>query len=434
MGLKKGKEIGWGMTGRTTKTSINRDDLAAKRAQHASGARALEANAFADALAEARGLCRRRGLPLSIVMLDFDWTPATTASPETPLDVDAARGVASILCAVFSDRDFMTRHRSDRFVVALPESGSGAARELIGRCRRALSADPMLAQGRGLDITLSAGIAESTLGFIETQQQLIQRAEAATEQARQQGGDQIADWSDLCRKVPPPQESHRLTRDGVSRWVNRLRQQIRSTCVESTRALVAAVEAKDPYTEAHSLTVAAYAEAIGKRMDMPAHVVETLRDAALLHDVGKIGIPDAILTKPGPLTEEEFAVIKKHPALALDILRHISYLADERPFILHHHERFDGCGYPNGLAGRRIPIGARILAVTDALDTMLSPRTYKKPYSLEQAKDELIRHAGRQFDPDIVVTTLHWLDDSPGGIAQAVDRENRAVSGEAKPI
>ena len=418
------------MTERTTSISINSGDLHAQRASRSLSTRMLEANAFEDALAKARGLCRRRGLPLLLVMLDLKRKPDAAGASKASLDDDAASRFASILSAVCSDRDFMSRRKSGRFIVAMPESGSGEARELIDRCRRAMSADPVLVGRRGLDITLSAGIAESTLGFIETQQQLIQRAETAVEQAEQRGGDQIVVWRDLCRTEPLLQETHRLTRDGVSRWVKHLRQQIRSTCVESTRALVAAVEAKDHYTEAHSLTVAAYAEAIGKRMGMPSHVVEILRDAALLHDVGKIGIPDAILTKPGSLTGEEFAIIKKHPALALDILRHISYLTDERPFILHHHERFDGRGYPNGLAGRRIPIGARILAVTDALDTMLSPRTYKKPYSLEQAKSELIRHAGKQFDPDIVMTTLRWLEDSPGELAQAVDRESRTVNAE----
>ncbi|MCH7592295.1 MAG: HD domain-containing protein [Planctomycetes bacterium] len=423
------------MAERTTSISINRSDPHAQRASRSSSTRMLATDAFENALADARGLCRRRGLPLSIVMLDFNRAPDATAAPKKPLGEDLACRLASILGSVCGDRDFVSRRSSDRssrladrFVIAMPESGSGEARALIDRCRQAMTADPVLVGQRGLDITLTAGIADSTLGFIETQQQLIQRAEMAVEQAKQRGDGQIVVWRDLCRMEPFPQESRRLTRDGVSHWVKHLRQQIRSTCVESTRALVAAVEAKDHYTEAHSLTVAAYAEAVGKRMDMPAQAVETLRDAALLHDVGKIGIPDAILTKPGPLTEEEFVIIKKHPALALDILRHISFLTDERPFILHHHERFDGQGYPHGLTGGQIPIGARILAVTDALDTMLSPRTYKKPYSLEQAKKELIRHAGKQFDPDIVNVTLGWLDDSPGELAQAVDRENRTVS------
>lgn len=414
------------MVGHTKTLTNDENGLQAERDSRASTGRTLELNTFMDALANMRSVCRRRGRPLTIIQLELD-RGSTQFGHTVPLDDDALSRLSRILTTVCRQSDLVTRQQGGRFVVAMPESGARQAREFISRYRRAISADPISIAGRSRDTTVSAGIAESSQGFIETQQQLIQRARTAVEQALQRGRSQTVIWRSLSHTEPLTEGSQRLTREGVSHWVTHLRQQIRSTCLESTRALVAAVEAKDAYTEAHSLTVAAYAEAIGTRMDMPAHVVESLRDAGLLHDVGKIGIPDAILTKPGPLTDDEFAVIKTHPAIALDIIRPISFLADERPFILHHHERFDGRGYPNGLAGRRIPIGARILAVVDALDTMLSPRAYKKPYSLEQAKGELIRNADKQFDPDVVNTTLCWLDESPKELARAEDRERRPV-------
>jgi putative nucleotidyltransferase with HDIG domain len=217
----------------------------------------------------------------------------------------------------------------------------------------------------------------------------------------------------LTEHRPTRRDRHRYTIEEVSRWAERLRQHVRSTYVESTRALVAAVEAKDPHTRSHSLTVATYAERIGERMRLHARRIETLRVAALLHDVGKIGVPDAILTKPGPLTDEEFGIIKRHPETALEILGHVSFLTDERPLILHHHERYDGTGYPGGLAADHIPIGARILAVADALDTMFSPRTYKKPYTIDRVTTELRVGAGRQFDPAVTETTLRWLAEAP---------------------
>ena len=192
-----------------------------------------------------------------------------------------------------------------------------------------------------------------------------------------------------------------------------LRHHLRSAYVESTRALVAAVEAKDPHTQAHSLAVATYAEAIGMRMRLPMRMIETVRAAALLHDVGKIGVPDAILTKPGPLTDQEFDIVKRHPETALEILGHVSFLSEERPLILHHHERYDGRGYPAGLAGDRIPIGARILAVADALDTMFAPRTYKRPYDVDRVRTELAAGAGHQFDPAVADVTLRWLAETP---------------------
>lgn len=173
---------------------------------------------------------------------------------------------------------------------------------------------------------------------------------------------------------------------------------------------------KDPCTQSHSLTVADYAEAFGKRMHLPARMLETLRAAALLHDIGKIGVPDSILTKPGPLSDEEFGVVKKHPETALEILGHVSFLADVKPMILHHHERFDGTGYPYGLAGDQIPIGARVLCVADAVDTMRSRRSYKKPYTRNQVRAELLACSGTQFDPVVASVAIKWLDEAPAAI------------------
>ncbi len=132
------------MTRRTTKTSINRGDLHTRCESHALSTRTLEANAFVDALAEARGLCRRRGLPLSIVMLDLDRTSPSTETPKKSFSGNVVRRFASILSAVCGDRDFVSRRYGDRFVVALPESDSGEARELIDRCRRAMTADSQI--------------------------------------------------------------------------------------------------------------------------------------------------------------------------------------------------------------------------------------------------------------------------------------------------
>jgi len=196
-------------------------------------------------------------------------------------------------------------------------------------------------------------------------------------------------------------------------WLARAREHLRRAQLESTHALVAAVDARDSYTRAHSHTVAAYSDAIGRRLELSAATLETLRAAALLHDVGKIGVPDAILTKPGPLTAEEFDVVKRHPLTALEILHDVSFLAEVRPLIRHHHERFDGGGYPDGLSGDAIPIGARILAVADALDTMLSPRIYKEAFSLDRARRELRAGSGSQFDPDVATMALRLLDEDP---------------------
>jgi HD-GYP domain-containing protein (c-di-GMP phosphodiesterase class II) len=207
--------------------------------------------------------------------------------------------------------------------------------------------------------------------------------------------------------------------------VRRLKRQLRRAHLESTRALVAAAEAKDPYIRSHSRTVADYAEAIGGRMGLAASALRRLRTAALLHDVGKIAIPDSILAKPGPLTSAEFDMVKRHPQHALDILSHVNFLTEERPLILHHHERYDGQGYPGGLSTVRIPFGARILAVADALDAMFSKRSYKAAYKIDRVQAELEAGAGRQFDPDVAEVALSWLDE---------DHRTAGTSGPTRPL
>lgn len=172
--------------------------------------------------------------------------------------------------------------------------------------------------------------------------------------------------------------------------------------VRSIDALIKALEAKDFYTRGHSQRVTMYSVAIGKAMDIPRERIELLRQAAVLHDLGKIGIREAVLNKPGRLTEEEFKEITLHPEVAVRILEPIPFFKPLLPAILHHHERFDGKGYPSRIAGKDIPLESRIMAVADTFDAMTSTRAYRQALSLEAANTEILRCSGTQFDPDIV--------------------------------
>ncbi|RIK10381.1 MAG: hypothetical protein DCC49_03615 [Acidobacteria bacterium] len=174
----------------------------------------------------------------------------------------------------------------------------------------------------------------------------------------------------------------------------------REFLLRSVFSLAAAVDARDRYTAQHSQRLAEYSTRIATAMEMSKSEVELMRIAALLHDVGKIGVRDAVLLKPGPLTEEEFIEMKSHPEIGVRILTGAvdRWVLD---VVNHHHERFDGMGYPAGLAGEEIPVGARCLLVADAFDAMTSDRVYRKALRMEQVLDELVRHAGTQFDPEI---------------------------------
>lgn len=172
--------------------------------------------------------------------------------------------------------------------------------------------------------------------------------------------------------------------------------------LQTIKSFAYALEAKDQYTHGHSQQVTRYAEILAQGLKLDPQQINLLTQAALLHDIGKIGISEAILNKPGRLTDEEFQVIKKHPVTGKHILTPISSLAPIVPIVYHHHERWDGGGYPEGLQGEKIPLMARILTVADAFDAMTSNRAYRQPMATEEAFQELGACAGSQFDPLLV--------------------------------
>ncbi|HNW33542.1 MAG TPA: HD domain-containing protein [Candidatus Ozemobacteraceae bacterium] len=170
---------------------------------------------------------------------------------------------------------------------------------------------------------------------------------------------------------------------------------------DTLAALTQAIDAKDSYTHGHSERVTQYSVELARAMGLEEPKIENLKLAGMLHDIGKIGIPENILNKPGRLTDEEFDVIKSHPELGVRILHRVEFLAPVIPIIRHHHERFDGHGYPSGLGCEEIPYGARLVAIADTYDAMTSDRPYRKAMEMETALAEIIRCKGTQFDPEL---------------------------------
>jgi len=187
-----------------------------------------------------------------------------------------------------------------------------------------------------------------------------------------------------------------------------LSEQAKQAALHSVRALAQTVEAKDPFTRRHSEQVTHYATNLAKILLVRPEAIESIRIASLLHDIGKIGVPDRILTKPGKLTEAEFEHIRRHPALGADILANIPLFAREAQLVRHHHETWDGRGYPDGLVGEDVPLGSRIIGVADSMDAMLMARSYKKKYLVEKMLGELARCSGSQFDPQIAAAAVQW--------------------------
>jgi len=198
-----------------------------------------------------------------------------------------------------------------------------------------------------------------------------------------------------------------------TRQLAKKNQELRTAYIQTIRALAEAIDAKDTYTRGHSERVAVYASRIARQIGLPKDMIERVYFSGLLHDVGKIGIPDAIITKPDRLTHEEYVEIQKHPEIGAKILEPVEFLRHIVPCVRHHHEWFDGSasGYPMGLQGDQIPLPSRIILVADTVEAMTSDRPYRKALPLETVVRELHKYSGSQFDPDCVEAFLYLLED-----------------------
>ncbi len=190
-----------------------------------------------------------------------------------------------------------------------------------------------------------------------------------------------------------------------------LREELKEFSINTITALSKAIEAKEPYLKGHSEGVAKHSVKIGKALSLPEEDLNSLRLAGLLHDIGKIGVDDRVLKKPGRLNNQEKEAIKQHPLIGAKIIEPVKALKPALEAILYHHERWDGQGYLCGLKGKEIPLFARILGLADAYNAMTTQRIYRKALSLEEAKKELLKQAGHQFDPHLVKIFLHHLQE-----------------------
>jgi putative nucleotidyltransferase with HDIG domain len=184
------------------------------------------------------------------------------------------------------------------------------------------------------------------------------------------------------------------------------RHELRRSYMATVRALCNAVEARDAYTGKHAERVAAYGMAIARQIDAPFTDDPEVEFGFLLHDVGKVAVPDAILWKPDPLTPEERTLMQRHPLVGWEILREIDFLGEAKLVVRHHHERWDGTGYPDGLEGDHIPLAARVFAVADVLDALTTLRPYRPPSGLAEARDMIRASSGTHFDPEVVAAFL----------------------------
>jgi len=328
----------------------------------------------------------------SLLMLDLDSFKVYNDIFGHPAGDDLLRQIAGLIKNSIRGSDQAFRYGGDEFSVLLPNIDAEAAYHVAERVRQEIAAR-MQASSTG--VTCSIGLASCPTDGV-TPADLVSTADTALYYAKYNGGNRSFLPSKALANAPAP--------------ANANAGETRSPSLAAIYALTTAVDAKDHYTYAHSQKVRTYSLMLAEALDLPPDSISRLSAASLLHDIGKIGIRDHILTKNGPLTPEEYNEVKTHPQLAVTIIANVHGLAPCIPAILHHHERYDGTGYPAGLKGEDIPLEARVLAVADCFADMTSDRVYAPALSWEAAIDEIRNGAGTQFDPAIAEAFVRALE------------------------
>ncbi|MBI2887236.1 MAG: diguanylate cyclase [Chloroflexi bacterium] len=391
---------------------------------------------FYERLNQELARARRFNQTVSVLFCDIDHFKRVNDAYGHQTGDLVLRTVAEALTEHLRDIDIVARYGGEEFAVILPSTGAEDAYEVAERARHQVAARAIhvpLRQVLPLDgsshksvtgdgscksqedychegdktiaVTLSIGVA-SYPSDADLATDLVHDADLAMYHAKRLGRNQV--------------QTHREVRDlelldtGALGWVRD------ASYFEAVQSLAAAVDARDSYTHRHSSTVAHYATTLARSMGLSGAVLTQIHIAGLLHDVGKIGVPDHILGKPGPLTETEWAKMREHPEVGKGIVEHLSVHEHIVPLIVHHHERWDGGGYPHGLAGDSIPLGARIISVADAYHAMTSDRPYRPALSRAEALAVLQDEAGVQFDPRVVEAFIQISEEAllgPGDLA-----------------
>ena len=355
---------------------------------------------------------------LSLLMVDLDGFRSINEEHGHAAGDDVLRQAAQVVQGAIRSTDLAARYGGDDFAVLLPETDVAGALEVAGKILSELEWNQVRLPAAGggkpdrlLRLTGSVGAASFPQHSTRTHG-LVMAADVAMYMAKYTGRNKVCPFHRVpgAKEVTDPYQLYQFLQN--SDW-------------GALEALVAAVDARDRITGGHSKNVTAYAVALATAIGLAEYDVSSIRSAALLHDVGKIGIPDRVLVKATSLTPEERALIESHPAVGESLARRSLSLSSALPGILYHHERYDGKGYPTGLAGDAIPISARIIAIADAYDAMISHRHYRTPPGRAKARRELEAGAGHQWDPELVRA---FLKLEAADLLERAEAESEAVA------
>ena len=345
---------------------------------------------------------RRFAHSLAIIILDIDYFKSINDVYGITFGDLVLKQLARQLKRMVRRYDTLIRYAGEEFLIISPRLNRDSAFSMAQRLLESLNFMNFGNNKHTVRLKLSLAAISFPEDRAKSGTDLVNLANTVLNKAKEQGGNRAYSTLDLNNFSKKSKTSKVAGVRTLKKAIDKLTMKSKQGLSESIFAFAKTIELKDHYTGEHVEHTVHYATEIAKGLNLPREDVELIKQAAMLHDLGKIGISESILLKKGKLNRKEFEEIKKHPQIGADIIRPIQFLHALIPFIFYHHERWDGKGYPSGIKGEDIPIGARVIAIADVYQALTSDRPYHKAFSRAKAIDMIKKSSGTQFDPRIV--------------------------------